>query len=493
MLLSESIKQIALLGTSRKTIQPADFPAPLTEYINQINQQQTDPEDAFLQTITVHNLYYKSGIQTTNISDSILPPSNDETLDYLTTESTALLPLVLETDDIYFFKLWLTKANDSNHIVRPEWIPVLFTLTESYPNLKQLVNACCGERGRWVAHFNPLWKQNQHASNEDHWAHGSTLERKNELHRIRTENPQAGIELLKTTWKEENASMRLDFLCIVGETLSDSDEEWLNTLQKDKSQKVKDKAYDLLKRLSNSQLIQLYIETLKQTFQIKKGKALLGLVNSTKIEITPLTHVNPLIWESGIEKLSNIKNISDDVFIVMELLAHIPPNMLEAVTSLNPEELISTLKKDAVGINFMDSLCRATSRFQDAQWAALLMVEFPDELVQDLIPALPMASRIEYLTKHIKMDPDPAIHLARIYLETWPQELAQLIFTHTSKNGYMYSKQFYTYSIQYLTTQTIGALPSIQVDENIERTWSTHKSFITNRLQLKKAILETTF
>ena len=52
--MNESLKQTAMLGTSRKVLQESDFPIPLQAYCNIITKKSIEPEDAFLQILAAN-------------------------------------------------------------------------------------------------------------------------------------------------------------------------------------------------------------------------------------------------------------------------------------------------------------------------------------------------------------------------------------------------------------------------------------------------------
>lgn len=491
--MTESLKQSAMLGTSRKVLQESDSPIPLQPYFKIIVEKQLDPEDTFLQALATTLLYSKSGKQAQHITTPNPVSSNAETQPYISKAAIALLQSVLETEDTYFLELWLTKTKQSAHIITPEWIPALLELTESKHMLMQEVLACSGERGKWLSNFNNTWKPDAESSENNRWAHGTSEERKKELLRIRLSNPEEGLNLLQDVWKEENASTRLFLLQVIEQTLTASDEEWLVSIQKDKSQKIKDKSFELQSRLPDSTLVKLYSATLKEILILKKGKSLLGLLNTAHVEVAELKNANPLLWESGIEKLSNIKGIDDSVFLVMQLLERTPPAMLEAHYTFTPKELLSLLQNDSTGKNLIESISHATAQFKDTRWAEQILQQFPDDFQEELIAILPDSLRTQYLIKHIKSNPAVIVKAAQEYVSEWTPELSSHLFTFTSKNPYNYSKTFYAACIKYLPAQTASILPAIKVEESIEHLWFNHRSLLMNRLQLKKDIQETIF
>src|SRR5690349_4549938 len=107
--------------------------------------------------------------------------------------------------------------------------------------------------------------------------------------------------------------------------LSESDLVWLESL-KEKGTKVNNAIQDLIKRIPASQPVQSYMTLLKEAVTVKTSKALLGMLAKTTVDVNEkITFPDP-IFKSGIEKLSSDKNVSDTQYILIQLIASVPPS-----------------------------------------------------------------------------------------------------------------------------------------------------------------------
>ena len=170
------------------------------------------------------------------------------------------------------------------------------------------------------------------------------------LQAVRTANPERGRTLLESTWKQDAAPERKEFIAILDVGLSDHDEAFLENALNDRSSDVRDHAASLLSKLPNSQFNARARERLRPILNVKKDK-LGGLLrpitktNNDKLEITLPDAFDPAWTKDGIEEKAP-QGTGQKQHWVRQMLERANLNMLEELTGLTAIDLLKNTHKD---------------------------------------------------------------------------------------------------------------------------------------------------
>ena len=214
-------------------------------------------------------------------------------------------------------------------------------------------------RGRWLAGLNKqwAWATGNTESLEDavqSFETGSKSARVLALQAVRTANPERGRTLLESTWKQDAAPERKEFIAILDVGLSDHDEAFLENALNDRSSDVRDHAASLLSKLPNSQFNARARERLRPILNVKKDK-LGGLLrpitktNNDKLEITLPDAFDPAWSKDGIEEKAP-QGTGQKQHWVRQMLERANLNMLEELTGLTAINLLKNTHKDWQGL-----------------------------------------------------------------------------------------------------------------------------------------------
>lgn len=210
-------------------------------------------------------------------------------------------------------------------------------------------------RGRWLAGLNKQWSwaTGNTESLEDavqSFETGSRSARALALQVVRTTDPERGRTLLESTWKQDAAPERKEFIAILETGLSDQDEPFLENALSDRSSDVHETAANLLANLPNSQYNARARERLRPILNVKKDKLgglLRGLTktNNDKLEITLPDAFDPAWAKDGIEEKAP-QGVGQKQYWVRQMLERANLNMLEDLTGLNAIDLLKNTHKD---------------------------------------------------------------------------------------------------------------------------------------------------
>ena len=242
-------------------------------------------------------------------------------------------------------------------------------MAASHKFLRKLISEVNGKRGEWLSRFNPAWQFPTTTDQYEIWQNGTGEERKNMIKELRSADPKKARELLAESWDKENGNTKTEFLKLFDGNTNTDDREWLESLLAEKSTKLRDEVLNLLKQLPGSSVTEGYWQIVQKAVTLKKGKALLGMMNKTSLIIEPPAHVDEAQYKTGIEKLSNNKQFSDEEYVIFQMMHFIPPDYWETHFGERPESIFLYFEKDKSGLKYLPALTSAIVRFKNRQWA----------------------------------------------------------------------------------------------------------------------------
>lgn len=485
MLFWDNIINTAMIGTDKKQIGIAELPADLAEPITVIhNNGTTDKEQKFLQLAAVAFNFRQSGV--TPLQKEVnTSPAPAEEKKYCNALATQTLKDILSEESIPLLKFWLQHCDRRQQLATPETLPVLLDTGTQYKNLQVLIASCCGKRGEWLSGYNDAWKFSSTQTGEELWQTGTQEQRKIIFKETRKLNPAQAREWLQQTWSQEDANTKLGFLELMPENISENDIAFLESLSTEKSKKVKEEALKLLKQIPGSAIVKQYQELLQQSVLIKKEKALLGIISKTNLEFKLPGSFDEAIFKTGIEKLSSSKEITDEEFIIYQLIQSVPPSFWEKQLGGDPKAIIDLFQKDITGKKMIPALVIAITRFNDTRWA-LYFMQYSEVFYIDIIPLLQSQQQEAYSNKFFDNYPDNIIQYATERETEWSIELTKNIFKYTAKNHYQYNRSFYNQHIHLIPGSAVTELERCAPpEEHLRNTWSNTSDYIIKLITLK--------
>jgi len=485
----EDVIHTAMIGTDKKILSVNQLPENLAAVQSILaDKYGNDKEVLYLQQASLLMNYKQCGLtllQKEEIGTSMAQP---EEKPYCSAVAAQVLKEVLNAEAPLLLDNWLRRCVENEQIFPPVFIPVLFSKARQEKYLQGLVIRCSGKRGEWMCGLNENWNFYRGENVEETWQTGTPEQRRAVLNETRKMDPALGLSRLEQTWATEDAAGKLGFLEVLKTGLNEADIPFLESLQSEKSKKVKEEAINLLKQIPGSSLIRLYQQVLEEAVQVKKERSLMGLSSKTVLQFKLPSYIPEAVFQSGIEKMSSQKNISDDRYIIYQLISYTPPVFWENHFQLKPVEIIDLFCKTEEGYEHTGAIGLAASRFPNPEWAALLTSD-PNRLFPDLISQLPPDQQEKYLLKHFEKAGDTLIQLVAKTGEEWSVPLAKTIFKYTSNKPDQYPKSYYRDIIHLIPTAVAAELNRCTpVEQYPAITWNKTCEYLLYLLDLKKQI-----
>lgn len=480
-----TIVNTVLLGTGKKQLRKEELPPALSAIADTVmGDKSLDAETQFLHLASVAFNYRQSGVMPLEDTSVTLEPAPAEVLPYCSPAAWQALHTALDMGLPALVGYWLEACATAQQLVPPEFIPTLMDMTIKEKQWRPLVTTIAGKRGEWLSQLNPAWAFNKTETAEERWQTGSLDDRKQVLSALRKEQPAQAREWLQQTWSQENAATRAELLKVLQINASEADVAWLETLLTDKSQKVKDETWTLLKQLPTSSIIQAYWELLKQSITPEKK----GLLNKKSLDIHLQLPSDKRIADSGIQLLSSSKSVSDDAFILYQLTTYVPPTWWESYLQTDKKGVLTYFHNTELTQQFIQALGLAAIRFKDIEWLQLVLKESKD-FFKDALEALPVHEQEAYALKFFEKEPQYIIRFLGERDYEWGMPITRELLKWMAKNPYQYNRNFFDKQVQNLPLSIEGELENFAPElPAYQATWKNTIEHIRRLLSCKAAI-----
>ncbi|SFW42422.1 DUF5691 domain-containing protein [Chitinophaga sancti] len=480
-----NIVNTVLLGTGKKQLRKDDLPPALSAVADTVlGDKSLDVETQFLHLAAIALNYRQSGVTALQDSSVTLEAAPDEVLPYCSPAAWQALHTAIDMDLHALILYWMEACAAAQQIAPPEFIPTLMDMSIREKQWRELAVAVCGKRGEWLGQLNPAWAFKKSDSTEERWQTGSLDERKQVLTALRQENPSQAREWLQKTWSQENAATRAELLKVLQINAGEEDIPWLETLLTDKSSKVKDETWSLLKQLSTSSIVQVYWQLLQQS--IKPAKK--GLLNKKSLEISLQLPSDKRIADSGIQLLSSSKSANDDIFILYQLTTYVPPAWWEEYLQTDKKGVLSYFNNTELTEKFIQALGLAASRFKDLDWFRLIIKEGED-FFMDAFNILPAHEQETYALRFFEKEVQFIIRCFSEKDYEWGLPITRELFKWIAKNPYQYNRNFFDKQVQNIPLLIAGELESFTPElPAYQATWKNTTEHIKRLLTCKAAI-----
>lgn len=242
----EDLVGTALLGTRRRTLDPATQPPAVQDLV----ADRGDPAEQLLAAAAVLTTYRRAGRRP--LADvRPLPVAASDERPFVPPLARERLARLLAASHPDLLLEWLGVVAGTDYRVPPETLPLLAEAARSKAALRGPLVAVAGPVGAWLGQRNPDWAFLSAPPEEsgDVWQYGSLAQRRRWLATKLADDPGAAREALEGSWKSEPADVRADFLGVLAGHVRAEDEAFLEAALTDRAAAVRERAADLLGRL----------------------------------------------------------------------------------------------------------------------------------------------------------------------------------------------------------------------------------------------------
>lgn len=484
MQFKDSLINVALLGTERKSLAATELPEALQTAVQLVYQSENDTEAQFIKTSALALGYLKAGAQPVKLA---LEPNEApaETKSISNDKANAILVDMLTAKQNSLAHYWAYNCYNANQVVQPETLPQYLTWAKG-AGKNEYLEHIIGNRGKWLVQFYPEWR---FAIKEDaNWETATINERVRLLVKMRQTEPDQARDLIQATWKEENAAGRLALLETLAVGINAGDEEFLQNALADKSQKVKDLALSYLKLIPASKILTQYEQVLRSSLQLSQSK-MLGLISKTNITVK-LQGIDESIYATGISKLSSNKKVSDEEQTLSELIAEVHPDFWLKHFGQSKTEVVALFKKRKELSPYFLPLCWSVIKFRASNWVNSLL-EHWDEPELGLLAMLPPNERRTHAHRFFHHEVIEFVDLLMDDEYTqWSHQLAMTIVGKIALQPTNFSQSDLEQLMPFLPASVLkelDALPS-PTETWYKNAWDRHKEYLKTMVPITQQI-----
>ncbi len=343
----DELARIALVGTAKH---------PAASRVD-----ESHPADALLGALTgdncEHAFLLRAGVQAvfgqsghTAREAPPIEPSPPETKPVASSEIAGLLQTATSSDAHDLFLDFISQLNEAGLLLPPDMLPAALDATDAAARHSLL--PVLGQRGGWLAQFDPKWQWAVAGAlpiaNDDldtlrrRWEEGTKSERIDALKTLRRSDPQTAREWLEAAVDKEKAEERLKYINVLESNLSLADETFLEVRLDDRSEQVRQLAARLLATLPGSALAQRMLKR-AETLLVTETSGLLR--KKTRLVCTPPQEIEKSWERDGLGRKAPA-NQGKRALWAETILGMTPPGRWSQRFALEPEQLIEAVRDD---------------------------------------------------------------------------------------------------------------------------------------------------
>ncbi len=360
----EPIVTAALVGTAKSRATSTVTGSPVDALTEAL--AASDAERGLLLRAGAWAIYRQAGQLTPQAAPSIAPHP-PETLAACPPRVAALIESLLTRQHSELLPEALDRLRQAGQRLPYLLLPQALARSDADERAKLL--PVLGERGRWLARFNPRWSWAAETlaegalpeNAETLWQEGTRAQRVEILRRLRAVDPAKAREWLEAVWKQEKADVRADLLATFETGLSLEDEPLLVRVLDDRGERVRSAAVPLLERIPTSAL---------STRMRGRAEAMLVYAGG-KLDAKPPTAIDTDWTRDGLPEKPP-SSIGERTWWMIQVLIRVPPSHWEQRFSASPEALIAATDGSKWRIQIVETWTDAAERFGERAWAVPL-------------------------------------------------------------------------------------------------------------------------
>ncbi len=456
-----------LLGTEHGPVPTEALPEALRARLAAVST--ADREGLFLKTAALLWAYRRAGTLPPVAAVPAPPPCPPETRPYAPAGALKSLKRLLhEAAPAPFLEHVLEEFNRRDWLVSPDLLlHLLQTGTMPAHRLAQeLIRLGVGERGAWLAQFQPAWAYALAPGDpEAAWQTGRLEERRRAFASLRQQDPARALALLGESWPTETVRERKEWIRLMQTGASPGDLPFLKKINEELTPPPPDEkpmqrelrlevAQRLLARPESGWGERLFDDHLRHYFPVPKKGILGWLGGKPEIRLTVPTDARQVLTPALVHdslgfpsKSSDARlhyALSETAYWLRVLMPFVPPRRWAKHWGLDAEACVRVFCENEDCFSekgttrfyfFLESLAEATRRFGDAAFAQALLHHAPpnDPALLSLGTLAGAQATEAYLGRCTGHFVRQHLHALARLLPDWSPSLSSLLLRHLAE------------------------------------------------------------
>lgn len=482
----KNLIKTALIGTDRSELSESTL-----EELKQLGVDiEMNPANILLEGATLFAQMRKAGFQPKKWEGEIPLPSQNDKVKICSKKSSDHLAMILNGTYETALDEFIQHLIFNKKSLPPELLPELLEKCRSDKALWQKLHLAIGERGNWLIDQNEDWHFLIGKKQELDWETSRKTERVAILNALRKTQPDEALELIESTWEEDDWQHRADFLKTLKQNISLADEPFLEKCLDARRKEIRRTAASLLEKIEGSALRKRMWERVQQFISIKNKKA-----QKLKIEVQLPDTLDDATLRDGIDPRKKWAEGGLKASYFAQMFIIIPPARWEVFFEKNATEVLDVfVRSEWAGLLIQASIA-ATVRHKDENWMATIgsfyfknhtKQRWQNLDVKPLLEVLPEHLFNQFAIKELKdfkavlENDEPIVHLLQLNPNAWDKNLTLLLMKNLK---YIISQNInygwnYIHYRNMLDRAAYGSDPSLY--DILNKTWSNDENYWTN-------------
>jgi hypothetical protein len=374
----------ATVGITRKPLTVTGLGGPAAGYEDVLDSR--DPAAALLDAAALLTVARRAGVQPKR-GVTVQPPPAESAPALSARAEAALRALrwsryprryIYETDADLLAGL-VGAAADAGYVALGQLLMDLLDAAAGDPTLRPAVARVLGTRGRWLAQYNPAWRDivaaAEAVADPETWRTGAPAERLAYLSALRDRDPVAARDLLAASWAREQGRDRARFITVLSGNLSPGDEEFLEAALNDRAPTVHAPVRHMLARIPGSAFLRRGSERAAGLLR------LYGDNSGLRLEASLPGKPDRAAARDGIGGTPPTPEIRREAWYLTQMLSAAPLSGWTARFGLGAREIVAIPVDEGLRDDVHAGWRFATVREGDSEWArALFDTDGPDHV-----------------------------------------------------------------------------------------------------------------
>ena len=358
-MLWKNIIKTALMGTDRSELSEITL-----EELEKLGININDkPANVLLEGATFYAQMRKAGFQPQSWKGEIPLPAQKDASQICSKKSSDHLAMILNGMYTPALDEFIQQLIFNKKTLPPELLPTLLEKCRSDKMLWEKLRFAIGERGHWLIEQNEDWHFLAGKINHVQWDEGRKEERIQLLKHLRNTQPDEAVELIESTWEEDDWQHRVAFLQVLEKNLSLADEPFLEKCLDEKRKEIRRTAAFLLEKIEGAELRNRMWERLQRCVSIKNK-----LIAKSKIEIQLPETCDKAMLRDGIDPRKKWSKGGLKASYFAQMFIIVSPSRWEVFLEKNPKEILGMFVRSEWAELLMQTAIAATVRHRDEKW-----------------------------------------------------------------------------------------------------------------------------
>lgn len=478
----KNVVQQALVGSA---LRKEELLWSLWERYGLVPSPQTTSEQRLLQAAAIYHHLHTAARTLPPLPEQQIPTAAPpETLSYCSMERLYQVRYAIRHKHEEILQEILTLIQGAGQLLPPLILPELLRYAQSHTMLHPFVRATVGQRGVWLAQYQPDWSYVCPVDITDTtpFHYGTQKERLAYLKAVLAADVDLGLTLMQEVWAEASTKLRAGLIPLLAPHLTEAALPLLEQAYSDKRSTVRRAATALLASLPQSSLVQEMQAHLAALITIEDDELCVVLPES-----------DAPYQEAGIQsKRTLVAYQGYRAQILAQLIGSVPPNWWTTHYGWSAERWIETANASLWSSIFISGWAQAAHRFHDDAW----LLHCQCWWVEQFQEKSPLTVDLEYLypdlsstlfeqfaellltigDPHTLSDNHPIIPLLLTSGHSWSESLSQTVLRRMWQTIDQESYVFH-WNLKSLLRHAAIALPTALYPA-IERDWQVGNSTV---------------